>query len=171
MTHHNVYAEKPTDGIDDLPDVPGIYCILNRVTGKRNVGQTRNSQRKRAKSHRSAMKRGDPPTMLMYRDLLAHGYESFVFFSLFSIDERVSNRPTRQSVLNTELHWGKLLGSHVEPMGYNLDLGGRRTVGARFRDQERKLMRSRSCKYELLPGVDLYDAVSSTLTDTWVSGR
>ncbi len=163
---------KPGDGIDCLPDEPGIYCILNRVTGRRYVGLTRTSMRKRALLHRSAMKKGVPSSFLMTADLKRHGYESFVFFALFWFSEAPKRRTkdlAALAALNTERHWAILLGAHIEGGGYNLEVGGLRTAGSRFRDQETKLMRWGS--YKLLPGVDMYDPINASLLATWVPGR
>lgn len=162
---------QPHDGIKDLPNKPGIYCILNRVTGKRYVGQSQTSMRRRALTHRSEMKSGRPMSLLMVQDLKTHGYESFVFFSLFWFDEEAAGRSARLSVLNTELYWGIQLGAHLEETGYNLSLGRFRTAGSRFRDQERKLLRRSSINYQQLPGVQMYDPINSAMLATWVPGR
>lgn len=166
-----VFDQEPSDGIDELPGCAGIYCILNRVTGKRYVGVTTKSMRNRAQTHRSEMKRGRPCSSLMLADLKTHGYESFVFFALLHLEEESTDRRQRQVVLNTERRWGVLLGAHLESSGYNLELGGLRTVGSRFRDQERKLMLPCSGRYELLPGVQRYDRINPYLTDAWEPGR
>ena len=171
LQRFEVFDDVPDDGIDGLPKRGGIYCILNRIAGRRYVGSATKSMRQRAQVHRSEMKHGRPCSPLMLDDLQTLGYQSFVIFALFWFDEEVSDRRKLQAVLNTELYWGIQLGAHLESSGYNLELGGRRTVGSRFRDQERKLMLPYSDKYELLPGVKLYDRISQALTRAWVPGR
>lgn len=171
LERFKVFDDLPSDGVDGLPHYAGIYCILNRISGRRYVGVARKSMRKRAHAHRSEMRQGRACSSLMLEDLRAHGCESFVFFALYWLDEDATDRRKLQEVFNTELYWGIQLGAHLESSGYNLELGGLRTVGSRFRDQERKLMPPYSAKYELLPGVKLYDRISLKLTGAWVPGR
>jgi hypothetical protein len=51
-----------------------------------------------------------------------------------------------------------------------MNAGGCRTMGAQFRDRERKLMRRNSGKYCLLPWVQLYAPINMAMLASWVRG-
>jgi len=154
------------DGINQLPRGAGIYCVLNRVTGRRYVGQAINVYR-RCLAHRSELRDGRPANMLMRRDLVLHGFDPF-FFALAPI--RPESVGIRLGGDQVEHWWAARLQSIDERYGYNLEAGHRRTAGALFRDRERKLMRSISQKYVLLDGVALYDPIHSDLLGSWLRG-
>jgi hypothetical protein len=64
------------------------------------------------------------------------------------------------------------LGAHIEASGYNSEAGHVRTRGSRFRDSERKLIKSRAgSNYLLLPGVDLDDPIDPDLLRSWEPRR
>ena len=105
--------------------------------------------------------------MLMRRDLVLHGFDPF-FFALAPIRPEAAG--ARLGGDQVELWWTIQLQAHDERFGYNLEAGHCRTSGAQFRDRERKLMRSKSRKYELLKGVDMYDPIHPALLGTWVRG-
>ncbi len=167
-TSNAAFAQTIIDGVDLLPKRPGLYCILNRVNGKRYVGEASKSLYQRCMQHRAEFKNGRPSSMLLRRDLLAFGADAFFFFAL-RVDGLSQEEDKRQGFM-TEIWFAVQLRSHDERYGYNLEVGHHRTRAARFRDRERKLMRRNSWKYELLPGVDLYDPIASSLLQTWVSG-
>lgn len=62
------------------------------------------------------------------------------------------------------------LYSHDERYGYNSEAGHHRSKAARFRDRERKLLKSARGKYELLPGVDLRDPINPVMLASWLPG-
>jgi len=161
----SVFAQAQVDGIDLLPALRGIYCVLNRVNGKRYVGQSDNIQ-KRCKSHRAELRRGLCSNELMRRDAVLHGADVFFFFALRL--DAIAKVDRRLHFM--EIWFGVQLCSIDERVGYNLELGGHPTTATRFRNRETKLMRRNSRKYVLLPGVDLYDLINPALLSTWVPG-
>lgn len=152
------------DGIDYLPSGPGMYCILNRINGKRYVGQAANV-RKRCTQHRSQLRRGIASNFLMRRDAEVNGMDPFFFVLQLS---GLIESPRPFEIDKIEVWLAVQLRSHDERYGYNLEAGHRRTKGALFRDRERKLMRSNSRKYMLLPWVDMYDPINPILLSRWV---
>jgi group I intron endonuclease len=163
-----VFQQDLVDGISLLPKEAGIYCIVNRVNGKRYVGQSVNIF-KRCQKHRADLIRGIETNMLLLRDAAVHGADSFFFYAI-RIDGIADN--TRKFQLNKiEIWFATQLGTHDERFGYNMEVGHRRTRASRFRERERKLMRPNSGKYELLDGVDLYDLINPDLLASWVPGN
>lgn len=154
------------DGINQLPRGAGIYCVLNRVTGRRYIGQAVNVYR-RCLAHRSELRDGRPANMLMRRDLVLHGFDPFFFVLAPIRPEAVGLRLGGDQV---EHWWAVRLQAIDEFNGYNLEAGRRRTKGSLLRDREVKLMRPTSRKYVLLGGVDLYDPIHPDLLGTWVRG-
>lgn len=164
----NVFKQEFEDGINFLPCESGIYCIINRNNGKRYVGQAKDIYR-RCLQHRSELRRGAPSNMLLRRDVTLHGPGAFFFFAL-RIDFIADS--SKAHVLNKiEIWFASQLSTHDERLGYNMEAGHHRSRAARLRDRERKLMRSNSQKYQLLPGVDMYDPIHPDLLSTWVPGN
>ena len=163
-----VFQQAPVDGIDFLPSSAGLYCILNRVNGKRYVGQATKSLYQRCVKHRNELRLGLASNMLLRRDALVHGADAFFFFVLHL--QNNADTPRQSQLDNIEVWFAVQLCTHDERYGYNLEVGHHRTRAARFRDRERKMMRRNSGKYALLPGVDMYDPINSDLLKTWVPG-
>jgi hypothetical protein len=153
-------------GVDLLPDEPGIYCIVNRFNGRRWVGLASRSVRGRAQQHMCVFRNptaGDTPIL---RDLRSFGVEAFFFLLLEKCPEKHELSVTRY-LKRREGWWAHQLLTLHEATGYNLEAGGFRSRASRFRDHERKLMRDRSRKYQLLPGVNPNDPVNQTLLASW----
>jgi group I intron endonuclease len=163
-----VFQQELVDGISLLPKVAGIYCIANRVNGKRYVGQSTNIF-KRCQKHRTDLIRGIETNMLLLRDAALHGTDSFFFYAI-RIDG-IADNARRFRLDMIEIWFATQLRTHDERFGYNMEVGHRRTRASRFREQERKLMRVRSSKYMLRDGIDLYDPIHPDLLASWVPGR
>ncbi|MCM2342185.1 hypothetical protein [Rhodoferax sp.] len=163
-----VFLTPASDGIEFLPDGPGIYCALNRATRMINIGQAENLRR-RCVMHRSQLRAGTAPNMRMRRDAERYGADTYFYYVL---QEIVPNpkKPLKRMLNQNEVWWVVHLQAHDERYGYVSEAGGCRTRGSRFRDRESKLMRHNSQKYALLPGVDLYDPINHELLASWVPG-
>lgn len=164
----SVFHAPPVDGIDLLPESAGVYCITNRVNGKRYVGTTTKSIRQRCVQHRSELRSGLASNMPMRRDAALHGCGAFFFFA-FRLDA-FAHSSGRVPLDHLEKWFCTQLGAHDERFGYNSEAGHARTQAARFRDRERKLLRRNSEKYELLPGIDVYDPINPELLRSWLPG-
>lgn len=160
------FDQTPGDGIEHLPDVPGVYCIINRVSGHRYVGCTVKSILKRAREHRSEMRRGVPSNMLMRKHLQQYGIGAFFFFVLQEYPDD-GTKTWRGYLHGSEFWWVLHMASHDERYGYNSEAGHIRTPAALFRDYERRLMWGSRPIYQLLPGVDRYDPIHPDILTTW----
>lgn len=164
----DVFETPPVDGIAQLPAKPGIYAMLNRATRKFNVGQSTNIF-KRCVLHRTQLRAGTSSNMRMRRDAATYGADVWTYFALAVVDvadeAKVALRLDR-----LEVFWVVQFQAHDETHGYVSEAGHCRTMGARFRDRERKLLRRSSEKYELLPGIDINDPISLLLLSAWIPG-
>jgi hypothetical protein len=164
----SVFDAPFADGIALLPKSPGVYGMWNRATRMWNVGQSKN-MRQRCSQHRSGMVVGSAGNLRVDRDVKSHGAHAFIYCVLEHVTVPAGGNLTYQ-LNQRELWWVVQLQAHDERYGYNLEAGGYRTLGARFRDRERKLMRRNSSKYCLLPQVDMYEPINMSMLSSWVSG-
>ena len=163
-----MYApDEQSDGIDLLPDQPGIYCILNRVNGRRMVGMAGRSVQHRAKQHRQFLKRPTGPEVPLVRDLRLHGPGAFMFLTLEVCQPSLGTNH-RGLLRSRELWWARQLCCLDERTGYNLEAGGVRSPASRLRDLERKLAYPSIRKFELLPGTDASEPINPGLLATWL---
>lgn len=161
----------PSDGIALLPDSPGIYAIFNRCTRRVGVGLASRSIRGRVMTHRSNLRRQRGLSAPLARDLLAWGIDSFVFIALECVPTVGRVGADRDRLRTRESWWADQLGALDERTGYNFEAGGMRSPASLFREHERKLMRSNSRRYRLLPGVTLDDPIQPTLLESWWTCR
>lgn len=165
----DVFNTPPVDGIALLPKGPGVYGMLNRVTRLWNIGQSENIHQ-RCQLHRSQLRAGTAGNLRIRRDVEKHGADTFFFMVL----EELTVTPgvnLKHKLDNLELWWALQFQAHDERYGYNSEAGRSRTLGSRFRDREKKLLRYNSDKYRLLPGVDLCDPINHLLLASWVPGN
>jgi hypothetical protein len=168
---NSVFDAPFVDGIALLPNSPGVYGMWNRTTRMWNIGQSENL-RLRCSQHRSGMKVGVAGNMRIEREVKSpgsHGAHDFFYFILEHVTVPAGGNLTDQ-LKQRELWWVVQLQSHDERRGYNLDAGGYRTLGAQFRDRERKLMRPNSGKYCLLPWTERYAPINMAMLASWVPG-
>lgn len=168
MFSDSVFDAPFVDGIALLPKSPGVYGMWNRTTRMWNIGQSENMHR-RCSLHRSHMRAGNADNMRVDRDVKSHGADTFVYCVLEHVTVTAGGNLTFQ-LKQRELWWVVQLQAHDERYGYNLEAGGYRTLGAQFRDRERKLMRRNSGKYCLLPWVEMYEPISMDMLASWVRG-
>ncbi len=163
-----VFRTPLIDGVNFLPESPGIYAMLNRVTRRLNIGQAVNVRR-RCVLHRSQLRAGTCPNLRMRLDAERYGPDVYFYWVLELLEVDPETR-IKSTLDKREIFWVRELGAHDERYGYVSEAGHCRTRGARFRDREQKLMRWNSDKYELLPEVQLYDPINALLLATWIPG-
>lgn len=164
----DVFHGPLVDGIDQLAAKPGIYAVLNRVTRKMNVGQSMNMKH-RCVLHRSQIRAGGAANMRMRLDTERNGDDCWFYFALQELETAKGRNVSRELDLR-EIWWAIQLQVHDEDFGYLSEAGHCRTLGAKFRDRERKLMRPNSEKYQLLPGIHVNDPISRVLLSAWIPG-
>ena len=164
-----VFLAPLVDGIEFLPAEPGVYVIFNRVNGKRYVGLAETNIHQRCLQHRSELKNKRSSNFLLRRDAAVHGAAAFFFFAP-RIDA-IADSGRKSHLSKVEVWFAVQLRTHDESCGYSLEVGHYPTRGSRFRDREGKLMRPNSRKYELLPGVNIYDPIPQALLESWVPGN
>lgn len=165
LQRYEDYLRPPGDGLEELPECPGIYAAFNRVTKRFYVGRAINIRR-RCLQHRSSLRRPHPGCR-MGQDARQHGVESFVFFALQTLQQQSGEEDIVARLEANEVRWIIDLGSHTEQHGYNKMIGSAWTLAARFRDHERKLLR-RGTRYSRLPWTQVQDPVNQELLKTWV---
>lgn len=168
MISDSVFDAPFVDGIALLPTTSGVYGMWNRTTRMWNIGQSKN-MRQRCSLHRSGMKVVSAGNMRVDRDVKSHGADSFVYCVLEHVTVPAGGN-LKYELNQRELWWVVQFQAHDERYGYNLEAGGYRTLGARFRDRERKLMRRNSNKYCLLPWVEMYAPINMAMLASWVRG-
>jgi hypothetical protein len=163
-----VFATPFVDGVALLPKSPGVYGMWNRIARMWNIGQSENMHQ-RCSLHRSHMRAGSADNMRVGRDVKSHGAHAFFYYVLELVTVPAEGN-LKFELNQRELWWVVQLQAHDERYGYNLEAGGYRTLGARFRDRERKLMRRNSGKYCLLPWVEMYAPINMVMLASWVPG-
>lgn len=163
-----IFKSPLVDGIDHLPAAAGVYGMWNRVTNMWNVGQSVNIK-SRCVGHRHLMLAGKASNIRIRRDVKRHGANAF-FFMVLELAVAAGDGARERQLNQLETWWVVQLQAHDERYGYNLEAGGYRTLGAQFRDRERKLMRRNSSKYCLLPWVDMYDPINIAMLASWLPG-
>lgn len=99
-----------------------IYCITNRCTGKKYIGQTKTTLKDRFRRHKNHSKSNESG-QLIYYSMNKYGFENF------SIEE------VRKITCKTDVELGEHLNKAemkyiaeyktLMPIGYNMDTGGR----------------------------------------------
>lgn len=134
---------------------PGVYMLHNKVSGAYYVGAAKKG-RNRVLGQLNSLMRGDNTSELLQADWARLGPEAFeVRFLPVAIDE---------------LYWlekvlTKAMSGQEERGGYNKAIGRIRTLAARLRDTETKLVRSG--KFRRFESVGKYDRINPLLANTF----
>lgn len=154
------------DGIDLLPQTPGIYVIMNRVTKMCFVGSATNL-RNCCAIHKSTLLYGAFHNKRLRNDAAIYGGDVYFFFAPVKFDS-VEHAAENGGLDFHEFDQILLFSAHEEVHGFNNKLFGTRTWTSKFRKRERKLMLRDN--YFLLDGVDLYAPINRHILGTWLSG-
>jgi len=134
---------------------PGLYMLRNKISGATYVGSSKNG-RARISSQVCSLMRGDNTNELLQADWSRLGAEAFEVHFV--------------PVLMEEVHWLEMVmtravNAQEERGGYNKAMGRVRTLAARVRDTETKLVRSG--KFCRLRSVNQYARINPLLANTF----
>lgn len=97
-----------------------IYCITNKVNGKKYIGQTRTSVKQRWKGHKSSVKQGKTA---LYRAMRKYGIENFDITIIYAIsDKTISGIKETLNFLEKYFIWKEK--TLCTENGYNITRGG-----------------------------------------------
>lgn len=107
-----------------------VYCIENKLTGKKYIGVTKGDINRRFKQHKQISKNPNSPNhCYIHGAMLKHGLENFI---IYKIDEA----NTKEELFEKEKNWIKKLDTKFN--GYNETDGGEGTFGWKPTEQQRK---------------------------------
>lgn len=134
---------------------PGVYMLHNKVSGAYYVGAAKKG-RKRVLGQLRSLMRGGNTSELLQADWSQLGPEAFeVRFLPVAIDE----------LYWLEMVLTKAMNATEERGGYNKAIGRVRTLAARLRDTEAKLVRSG--RFHRFESVDKYDRINPLLANSF----
>lgn len=134
---------------------PCVYMLYNKVNGAFYVGSSEKG-RKRVLGQLNSLMRGDNTCELLQADWSRLGSEAFeVRFLPVAIEE----------LYWLEMVLTKAMNATEEHGGYNKAIGRIRTLAARLRDTEAKLVRSG--KFHRFESVGKYDRINPLLANTF----
>lgn len=125
--------------ISNVPEVPGIYVIKNKLNNKYYVGQSINLK-ERLQRHRSKIRHNSKEN-LIYKSIFKNGYNNFEY----SIIEIIEEKENLKEILdNKEIYYINYYNSYYK--GYNQTKGGDKSLTGYKYTEEQKLKRSQISK-------------------------
>lgn len=149
--------------------LPAIYRIYNVSTGQSLVGSTMNARR-RLSIHLAQIKASAHPNALIRRSVKEFGIAAFSF-DVLEVLPFAAGFDGRELLTLREEYWALKFNALDERHGFNFKAGRQSSLGYRFRDRERKLMRQTSMRYQLLPWVDTDAPIEFSLLASWDRGN
>lgn len=89
-----------------------IYCVTNKITNKKYIGQTRRKIQRRWRQHITDKRYGS----LLYNSIVKYGEDNFIV-------EHIDTASSIEELNLKEQFWIKFLNT-LKPYGYNLTTGG-----------------------------------------------
>jgi group I intron endonuclease len=107
-----------------------VYCIENKIDGKKYVGITRGEIERRFKQHKTITKtKNDSNKSHIHNAMALYGIENFIVYELDYAE-------TKEELFEKEKHWIKKLDTKNN--GYNETDGGEGTFGWKPTEEQRK---------------------------------
>lgn len=128
------------NGLRALPNLPGIYCVMNRVTRRCYIGKAEKI-RTRCNGHWNALRTRMDLNSDFRKEVEDYGVDAFFFFTL-RVFNSVAEADQAGGLSNIEDDFILLFDAHTEKGGYNRMVGGRWTPEARARNSEQKRRRN-----------------------------
>lgn len=107
-----------------------VYCIENKLTGKKYIGVTKGEINRRYKQHKQIAKNpGSSKHCYIHSAMLKHGLENFIVYQLDEAN-------TKEELFEKEKNWIKKLDTKLN--GYNETDGGEGTFGWKPTEEQNK---------------------------------
>lgn len=105
----------------------GVYCLCNKLSGKRYIGSAAKSLRKRFRSHRYRLNKGEHFNEHLQRAWRKYGSEAFIFYVL-------EKCPSEQCI-EREQYWIDRFKSYDRAFGYNKSPTAGSPLGVKHSEQ------------------------------------
>lgn len=123
------------DSIKDIPNIPGVYCVINTINNKHYIGQSINLH-KRLMKH---MNRYNDNDSLLYEQIREFGIDNFSVKILDSFDTKdftyikpILDRLEKEYIIKY---------NSMYPNGYNKTTGGESGgLGYKFTEEQKKIV-------------------------------
>lgn len=122
---------------ESVPNLPGVYVILNKETGKLYVGSSW-KMKGRVADHRRELRKGKHGNSYLQAAWKKYGESSFEVAHF-----QICGMPNEEKLRKLESDWINLLGSSSREMGYNLDPSARELGYMRSEETRRKMSESK----------------------------
>lgn len=127
--------------ISDIPEIPGIYYIKNKLNNKYYIGQSINLK-ERLQRHRSKIKHNSEEN-LIYKSILKNGIDNFEY-SIIEIISDFKNETLKDILDKKEIYYIEVYNSYYK--GYNQTKGGDKSLLGYKYTEEQKIKRSKLSK-------------------------
>lgn len=114
-----------------------IYCIENKLDGKKYVGLTKGTIERRYKSHRDIARSVKAKKHHIHKAMALYGINNFICYEIDSAN-------SYEELCEKEKHWIQLL--NTKNNGYNETLGGDGGLGCKHTEETKKLLSELSKK-------------------------
>jgi len=112
--------------------ISGIYCVYNKKSNKAYIGKSVNCK-KRLSEHRSVLIAGKHHSAYLQRSFNFHGIENFEFYVIIDYKDK-----TDEELYFMEKALILMFETYKSDFGYNMDLGGKGSLGLKHTDESKR---------------------------------